>query len=134
MQTDNPRNFKTMAYVTIIATMITAIATILAGPLGVRIWDKIYGEGEGKGEGVKRYVIHKVKEGETLSEIAERYKISIATIVDDNNLKKEPVYISVRERKYKTVNGRKYYKTVTVRKLDRYDYLVKEGQQLKIST
>ena len=76
--------------------------------------------------------MHQIKKGETLSEIADHYKTSVSRIVGDNNLKREAIYKTVYERRYKKIGKRTFYKTVPVRKFDRYDYLAKEGQKLKI--
>ncbi|MCB9302616.1 MAG: LysM peptidoglycan-binding domain-containing protein [Lewinellaceae bacterium] len=82
-------------------------------------------------------IIHEVKKGETLSGIANQYGVSIKNMVKDNNLKEEPIYQTVYEKKYKKVKDRygkirTFYRTVPVRKIVRYDYLVKEGQKLKV--
>ncbi|MCB9062184.1 MAG: LysM peptidoglycan-binding domain-containing protein [Halobacteriovoraceae bacterium] len=57
--------------------------------------------------------IHKVKRGENLNLIAQKYKMSISKIIHINNLRSSRIYpgqnLALRTRHYKKVEGSKFY-------------------------
>ncbi len=73
-------------------------------------------------------IIYKVKRGDTLSEIAQKYNVTVEDIIEENNLK--PPYIIYKGQKLKIPTNRKRYIYYKVKKGDSLGVI---AQKFKVS-